>query len=75
MGYHLSVIASHFNCPICTCFQQVDGSDKVVYTVKCKGCKRKLQVTPHGFNAYNITDVTDEKQTTATFLLKGELHF
>lgn len=69
---HISSIASIFKCPICTCEQEVPGSDKIVYTVKCAGCKRKLSVSPAGYNKYAITEIGGRKETTETYFVDGD---
>lgn len=40
----IHTIESEFDCPICTCHQQMRDSDRPVFRQKCKGCKRPLQI-------------------------------
>lgn len=44
-GYHLSLSQHIFDCPICTCENDIsDKLDKAKspwFKVKCKGCKRR----------------------------------
>lgn len=48
-GFHLDICQSEFECPACTCRQEAKDNNKMFYTMKCKGCKRKLFVV-HQFN-------------------------
>lgn len=45
-GFHLSIgrTQTHFECPHCTCNQELKGHNKPAFTQQCKGCKRKLSI-------------------------------
>ncbi len=49
-GFHLSIAADEFTCPICTCEQSAydhaafNKSKNPIINIKCKGCKRKLEL-------------------------------
>lgn len=47
-GMHLMLSQHEFNCPICTCRNDVaakiEKSKLPVFNTKCAGCKRKIQV-------------------------------
>jgi hypothetical protein len=57
VGYHLSIVAAEFECPICTCKQMVPDVEPGK-TFKCAGCKRKLRAYPT-WNDFEI--VTEDK--------------
>lgn len=59
-GFHLDIYQNEFECPCCTCKNEAKDNNKMAYTMKCKGCKRKLFVV-HQFNG-NI-QVTELKNT------------
>jgi hypothetical protein len=46
-GYHLDLVQSVFDCPICTCendiMSKIEKAKLPVFKFKCKGCKRSLQ--------------------------------
>lgn len=49
-GFHLDIVETEFECPICTC--QQDATEHRAYynakspfvKIKCKGCRRELQL-------------------------------
>lgn len=43
-GFHIDTGKSDFECPICTCHQEIRESKNPWFKQKCKGCKRKLQI-------------------------------
>jgi hypothetical protein len=45
VAYHLSTVAALFECPVCTCPNEVEDVTPG-RLMKCNGCKRKLRVYP-----------------------------
>lgn len=61
-GFHISGIgkfAEDFICPICECPQQARETDRIVFTQKCKGCKRQLTIVQPPFGGE--MSVTEKK--------------
>lgn len=57
-GFHLDIYQYEFECPACTCKQFAKDNNKMAYSMKCKGCKRKLFIV-HQFNG--DIQVTEKK--------------
>ena len=58
-GFHLDIVETEFECPICTCKQDAsehrayNNSRFLIVDIKCKGCKRPL--TLHNDFGGNLT--------------------
>jgi hypothetical protein len=66
IAVHLTENTALFNCPICTCKQDVPDSNKIVYKIKCAGCKRPLNVVDTYTKGFIISNPADEKEIVYT---------
>jgi hypothetical protein len=67
VGFHLSTVAVSFNCPICTCENEVDSDKAINHKMICIGCKRQLIVTGVNLSGYNICASDDFKDNVDSF--------
>jgi len=61
-GFLLDICESTFTCPICECNQEAKNNKKAAYTMKCKGCKRKLFIVHQLNGSIEITEINNHKQ-------------